>query len=179
MNYFNLPIFFKDFLIKQDNLVELIPITKSHPWIDYPVNKFINPEGIAWFTNHNIILKSALLFRAHANIIGPAHIDGLPNKPTNYGFNFVLEGHGEMQWLDVEKIEITSYTTLHNIKHTYAKSASDSNITVLDSWSGNAGIVKINTFHRIVTSDVDRVCLSVRPSLPISFEEAVNIIKAI
>jgi len=192
MNYINLPSYVRDFLITHDNLSELVPVVNGHSGLFYPTTKFITSAGFDWFNQHGIELRpNCLLFRARCNTEGPAHIDGtsldLESQPIPHvcAFNFVLEGHGEMQWVEVDE-----YTTNGDFKHNVpgtttraavqiVKQVPGSKITVLDTWTGDTGFVRIETFHRIVTTDVDRVCLSVRACFPLPFEEAAKQVREI
>jgi hypothetical protein len=187
MNYINLPKYVRDFVIKHDNLSELVPIINGHSGVFYPTTKFITTEGVEWFNNHGIQLRpNCLLFRARCNTTGIAHIDGtkldLDSQliPHLCAFNFVLEGHGEMQWVEVDKYisdgefktQVPSTQVIASVPIVTQEPGSE--ITVLDTWTGDTGFVRIETFHRVVTSDVDRVCLSVRACFPLPFDEAAK-----
>ena len=182
MNYINLPSYVRDFLITHDNLSELVPVVNDHSGIIYPTTKFITSAGFDWFNKHGIELRpNCVLFKAKCNTEGSAHIDGpmldLESQPIPHicAFNFVLEGHGEMQW-----VEVGEYTTNGDFKNNkIVKQLPGSKITVLDTWTGDTGFVRIETFHRIVTTDVDRVCLSVRACFPLPFEEAAKQVREI
>ena len=177
MNYINLPRYVREFLIKHDNLSELIPVANGHTGLFYPTATFITTEGFDWFSNRGIQLRpNCLLFRARCHTEGLAHIDGtsldLESQPGPHlcAFNFVLEGRGEMQW-----VEVGEYTTDGDFKNKkIVTQVPGSTTTVLDTWTGDTAFVRIETFHRIVTTDVDRVCLTVRALFPSPFEHAAK-----
>ena len=196
MNYVNLPRYIRDFLIPHDNLSELVPVVDGHKGISCPLTKFVSAEGIGWFKQQGIRLKSSIiLFRARCNTEGPAHIDSPYIDNTSrpglhlYAFNFVLEGRGEMQWVEVAEHTLKPFVRpvvdlAGTVLDVYTgipivKQVSGSKITVLDTWTGDTGFVNIETFHRIVTTDVDRVCLSVRAYFLFPFEQAAKQVREI
>jgi hypothetical protein len=173
MNYKDLPRhllkFFKPLDLK--TLSKNI-ITTGHSWRNIHLNDVIDSEGLLWFRERNIFLRETVfLFKATKNIQGPFHID---NGHSEFAINLVISGHGKMQWADnIVGNRIDSI--LNNSKYVKYENVTDFKLT--DTWEGDFGIVRILTPHRIVTSDEDRYCISIRsePKMGINtFDESVT-----
>ncbi len=150
----------------------LLKDKSGHDWIIIPTTDFLTKEGIYWFISRNIIIQKTLsLFKGVKNNQGPIHKD-----TRRFAFNFVLSGHGKMEWVsDIIGTETVSYANNAN----FVKWIDVNDFNIIDTWCGDLGIVKIETPHRVVTTDVDRYCISIRvvPNLGVqSFEEAVKAI---
>jgi len=149
----------------------------GHNWIIIPTTNFLTSEGIEWFTNKKIFLRNTVkVFKIEKNFKGPVHSDAYGPFDVEYAFNFVISGQGEMQWVDniqgTQKISNTN-NSLYTI-YTDVKS-----LDIIDTWNGDLGIVRVNVPHRVVTTNEERYCVSVRTiigSYPKTFEDAVNII---
>jgi len=177
-NYINLPESFKNFIKIPDNLTEIVPDFEKFNWIRSDTDLYLTKEGQAWFASKNLVIRpSVALFSIRANDVGEPHIDN-----TDYAFNFVVHGYGQMQWVEVEGDENSifwsddiggrvAYTSYENIK----------NINVIDTWEGTMALVKTGRCHRIVTSDSRRICLSIRMVTsrnPRTFEEIAKILES-
>lgn len=149
----------------------LLKDKSGHDWIFIPTTDFLTEEGISWFTSRNIIIrKTVSLFKGVRNNQGPMHKD-----TSRVAFNFVLSGHGKMEWVS-DIIGTVTISYANNTKG-FLKWADVNDFTINDTWCGDLGIVKIDTPHRLVTTDEDRYCVSIRvvPGMGIqSFEEAVK-----
>lgn len=105
------------------------------------------------------------------NYEGPIHTDNV-----EYAINFVLAGHGTMEW--VSELEATKYvSTVNGVS--YERYNDIKKFSVSDIWIGRAGIVRVNTPHRVTTTDSYRYCLSLRTvesMPPKTFDDAVKLI---
>jgi hypothetical protein len=163
MFYKNLPEESSEWLLPLDidKIISSFDFKGCHDWIHLNTKDVLSVKGWTWFLNRKIYPSAICsLFLAYPNKLCPIHID---HKINDVAFNFVLRGYGEMQWLDVQADEYTAdivipsgasakYTRFDNVKE----------ISILESWQGDRGMVRIGTPHRIVTSDSPRVCLSFR-----------------
>lgn len=151
----------------------LLKDKSGHDWINIPTTSFLTKEGISWFISRNIFISRTLtLFKGIKNHHGPIHIDASP-----VAFNFVISGHGKMEWIsDITGTEIIGFSKSNN-GNNFVKWVDVNDFNIIDTWCGDLGIVKIDTPHRIVTADEDRYCVSIRvdPGIGIqSLEEAVK-----
>jgi len=176
-----LPSSFRDLLIRKD--VDIVNIAEEHKlikhrWVVVPTNDVVTDEGCEWFKKNNIPLsKYVAVFKLEKFYNGPIHVDAPPQK---FGFNFVVCGQGEMQWVDFDgEPEETvwaingwtseKYHTFHNV----------TNVSVIESWSGTDGIVRVDVPHRVLGSDSDRYAVSVRPDWQqcnYTFDEVIQIL---
>lgn len=145
-----------------DKIMSSFDFKSPHDWIHLNTKDVLSVKGRLWFLEREIYLSSICsLFIAYPNELCPIHID---HKINDAAFNFVLRGSGEMQWLDLGDAE--EYTTDlvipsgASIKFTKFNNVNE--VSVLDSWQGDQGMVRVSDPHRIVTSDSLRVCLSLR-----------------
>jgi hypothetical protein len=185
--YHRLDIQYRDRMHYKDLPRELLQFTKpidyetllkykfGHDWTYIYVNDFLTEEGLLWFSSRNFFLrKDVQLFKIVKNYVGTFHSDSYSNdNGIEFAFNFVLSGQGTMQWADdiignkvIVKHNNTSYEKYHDAK----------DFKILDEWSGDLGIVKINAMHRVVNKNQHRYCASIRviPGLGIqTFDEAV------
>jgi hypothetical protein len=174
INYIDLPRELKQYQIIPSNLDELIPKRSTHYWNTWDLSMFFTKEGLNWFSDRGIVLQSfGNLFRAPANFEAPIHTD----VPSEFALNFVLEGYGEMQWVEAEgEKESKVFVTENGGVYPYTRYKSISKVDVLDKWTGDMALVRTTNFHRIKTMEVDRICLSVRPTTYYSFEEAARLL---
>lgn len=159
INYLNLPVEMKQYL-KEFNYINLTKDIVSHNWRYMPVDLVLTKEGKKWFFDKKIPLrKYASVFKIPKNFEGPIHTDMFEYDQTDCAFNFVLSGHGEMQW--ITNLKATEYTfNVNGSKHNQYKDIESFDIS--DVWTGNVGLVRIKVPHRVVTSGTDRYCLSIR-----------------
>jgi len=159
INYLNLPSDLRNFL-KEFNYIDLIKNVPDHAWTYISLDLVLTQEGKQWFIDKKITLaKYALVFKLPKNCEGAIHADVLKFEKPNCAFNFVLSGHGEMQW--VANIEATEHSHKHGSTN-YIRYTNIVKFDILDTWSGTDGLVRVNVPHRIVTTDADRHCLSLR-----------------
>jgi hypothetical protein len=178
MFYKNLPDESSEWILplNVDTIISSFNFKGSHDWIHLNTIDVLSISGWNWFFKRNIHLsRRCAFFLAHPNIEGPIHID---HEFNDVAFNFVLRGHGEMQWLNIEADKyianpvpvilpscsssltvVPSSTTAH-----YTRFNNIKEISMLDSWRGDRGMVRIGTPHRVVTTDCQRICLSLRQS---------------
>ena len=159
INYVNLPNEMKNF-IKEFNYVNLTKDMINHNWKYIPFDTVITTEGKQWFREKKIpVEKYVLLFKIPKNFEGPIHTDMLPLKKSNCAFNFVLSGNGKMQW--ITNLEATEY--IENVNSSvYRRYTNIKQFDILDTWTGDVGLVRINVPHRVVTTNADRYCISIR-----------------
>ncbi len=171
INYINLPNEIRNFL-KEFNYIDLTKNLSNHDWKYIPLDIALTEEGKQWFFDKKIPLQNyALIFKIPKNFEGPIHTDTHVSAKTNCAFNFVLSGHGEMQWLT--NLKATEYTYKFKGAN-YNRYKDIESFDILDVWTGDVGLVRINVPHRVVTTDTDRYCLSIRlekDSSPNTFDE--------
>lgn len=172
INYLNLPLYIKNFVISND-FKNLCHEGSYHGWTYQPIKDFIIDEGIDWFESLGFVLPDILsLFRIPANHQGHIHNDiNSLTKYQQYAINIVLDGKGEMQWVDnIKGNKIVARQ--NNVKYfNYDKVQS---FDIVDTWQGDIGLVRIDSWHRILCFDQPRYCISIRPIEPKTFEEAAG-----
>lgn len=171
MEYFiNLPDYFKNFIYYKDSIDTLIENKIEHTWVRFPIKEFVNNQGLDWFKDRNLkLLDFCNLFNAHefTNTYSNIHVDTMGDHLNEFAVNYILFGNGEMQWtkvdgsLTIRKINSSYFYGYENIRE----------VEILDKWSGSVGLVKINIPHRIVTTNLRRICLSLRFRKTCSFED--------
>ena len=147
--------------------LDKLKFENKHTWVSKPIEDVLTYDGIKWFQSKEIHLcPNALIFRIDAGHEGAVHDDGI-----EYAINFVLKGSGTMEWIDViegtkveEHYKGLNYTSFSNLQ----------NFKVKDSWSGSIALVRVNYPHRVVTTDNERYCLSIRATLPKTFDEVAE-----
>ena len=73
--------------------------TGNYYWVPVPLTDLVTPEGVQWFIERGMELsKKAAIFKISAGAIGATHID---NSLQKIGFNFVMEGNMQIEWVDV------------------------------------------------------------------------------
>jgi hypothetical protein len=171
MNYKDLPKELRQFT-KSIDYETLLKDKSRHDWCNIPINDFLTNDGLSWFSARSIFIQpTALVFKIIKNHEGIIHLDN-----EQFAFNFVLSGHGKMQWVD----NIIGNEILAN--HNGAKYGKYTDVTacrIIDTWSGDLGIVRINIPHRVVTTDEERYCVSIRTIQGTgvkTFEEAIEAI---
>ena len=171
INYLNLPNEMKNFL-KEFDYIDLTKNIFDHGWKFMPMDSVLTNEGKQWFVDKKIVLrKNAIIFKIPKNVTGPIHVDSTQPEENDCAFNFVLSGHGKMQW--ITNLEATEITFKYNSGY-YKLYENIVKFEILDVWEGNIGLVRINVPHRVVTTDSDRYCISIRlekGSSPNTFNE--------
>jgi hypothetical protein len=170
-----------DFVIPRDYMAELIDWNRGHDWTFMDVDCVLTDYAKSWMLEKGIILKKqAALFKADPFEEWYIHSD---HKIYDVGINFVVQGEGEMQWIDTSG---ATESPVHQIRE--GSDAIYTHITVpkikvLDSWSGKCGIVNTRVAHRISTLSstmpIPRLCLSFRPDrtkCDITFDKLYNLI---
>ncbi len=173
MNYINLPVDIES-AIKKVDIDSIIPPKQGHKITRVNTQDFLTNDTLKWFYSRKFFLKpTGFLFRMSENDAGPIHVD----SEDEYAFNFILRGLGEMQW--VSNI-VSESTKVYNVSNAAYLAYEDvKSFDIIDSWTGNVGLVKVNTPHRIVTGDSVRFCFSVRVYNNIhrkTFDEAYKLI---
>lgn len=158
--------------IKPVDYPRMLPDDEGHNWCVVNLTEFVTTEGIKWFLQRGLVLRSAAyLFRISPNYEGPIHCDA-----ANYAINFVLGGHGTMEW--ISDIDATTYVAnVHGLS--YERYKDIKKFSVSDTWTGTAGVVRVNVPHRVTTSDTFRYCLSLRTIervSPKTFDDVVKLI---
>jgi hypothetical protein len=177
MNYHkNIDETFLSFGIKQIDWKSLFDPTSphSHEWINVSVNDIFTDEGLKFFADRNIKLRSTTrVFRLNPNFTCEIHVD---SDYYDAAFNFVVEGAGEMQWVTVENSVETSgsYTKSDSKQGSFTLINDYTNLTVDDSWDGNCALVKISVPHRVIGGPGVRYCVSVRPTEDHFFDDLVG-----
>ena len=132
-------------------------------------------EAKQWFNDKKIALyDDAVLFKLPKNYNGPSHVDKM--DPSDCAFNFVVSGYGQMQW--VTNLKAVEWDQCKDNGTYYSRFLDIKSFDISEVWTGDAGLVKINIPHRIVTTDSERICLSVRIKkyvLPNTFDEIVKL----
>jgi hypothetical protein len=176
INHVQLPEELKSY-IKQIDYESLGPKESGHKWNYISIHDVLTVEGIRWFLSRKIFLRGDVhLFRLPKHSQGAIHIDGYDVDSLDYAFNFVVSGYGEMQWID----NIVGQEQVFDLD--YSKYVAFNDVTscnIVDTWDGDMALVRINVPHRIVTSDKDRYCISLRTlshMQPKTFDEVAKLI---
>lgn len=152
-------------------------VKSNHDFIKYPVVKALTSYGFYWFKERKILLRrNVKVFRIVKEFQGPIHTDFYNKKGTEFAFNFVYEGNGEMQWVEDINGEVLFVNNKDDVYPVYTNVTS---CNIIEKWNGSAALVKTDTFHRIVTQNEERYCLSFRTvfgTFPETFEEAAELI---
>ena len=167
INYLNL----SETLFKFIKPIELedIEFTTRHDWVYKRTTDVMTTEGIDWFKQRGIkFYPTSNLFKIAKNCEGPIHDDGI-----DFAINFIIKGYGTMEW--VNDLDATRLITrFHNLDYIVYKDVKSFN--VCDTWKGKLALVRVKSPHRIVTTDVDRYCLSIRSESPKTFDEAYKLL---
>ncbi len=162
--------------LKEFNHTNLIKNIPDHAFTYIPVDLALTQEGKQWFIDNNITLKkNAVVFTIPKNCEGGIHADMTKFEKPDCAFNFVLSGYGEMQWItNLEATEcVLNFNNASIVRYTDVIK-----FDISDVWTGNVSLVRINVPHRIVTTDSDRYCLSLRlekDSSLNSFDELIKL----
>ena len=159
--YKTLPEFINNFIIKPTDPFDLVKGITGHGWTTYNTEQFITKQGQDWFNQNQIILTpTSKYFICNANTVGPVHTD----QPFTWALNFTFEGHGEMQWVDIDADYIfNKHTVPSGETFVYKKYTTIRNISINESWTGTSALVRVNVPHRIVTNNNHRICISLIP----------------
>jgi hypothetical protein len=125
-----------------------------HNWYTVPAWKILNKTGLKYFKDVNHVN----IFRCKANQAGPIHID----KQTTTAINWIIQGEGLHQWFNPESCKVLRYNRAGN--EIYDPESAEL------IYQTDSQFMRVNTRipHRIVcTSEVDRICVSVRTSYQI------------
>jgi len=158
--YKDIPGLVSDFVINRDFVPMVNNINEGHGWKFVDTDYFLTSYAKNWFLDRGVILKTqAALFKAAPNNIWGVHAD---SKINDLGINFVLQGFGEMQWVDPIGAE---EFVIHENGVEFPGYGDSKDTQILDAWSGSCGIVNIKIPHRISTlnSNIPRICFSLRP----------------
>jgi hypothetical protein len=160
--------------------IDLSPVSyrSGFQWVFVNTNDCLTSTGKQWFKDRNIIVyEQAMLFKAESNSEHPLHTDG---EFLDAAFNFVLNKQGELQWAaDIESDIVIAKNVVNQF--TFTRYQNVKKMTVIDKWSGHAGLVRIGQPHRVVTYSEPRFCLSIRPvpfdsvGSEFKFDELVNL----
>jgi len=136
------------------------------------ISDFVSDEGLLWFANRGIILPGHVtLFKCINDHTSTIHHD---NPVRGFAINFIIQGHGEMQWFD---IDVPPDQPVENQKAFARFTNIDlDNITAISTWSGKAALVNTTIPHRIATTTAERICLSLRATHPTTFEQAAKLL---
>lgn len=161
MNFYkDIPAKVSDFVIERDYMSMVGDYNHGHDWRFVDTDYFLTDYAQNWFRERGVALKKqSSLFKADAGSIWPIHTD---SKVNDLGINFVLQGTGEMQWVEPVGAEESMYQE-HGVEYPVYRNAKE--ILVLGAWAGTCGVVNIKVPHRIstVNSSVPRICFSLRP----------------
>jgi hypothetical protein len=158
--YKDIPGLVSDFVIDRDFVPMVKDVPMGHGWRFVDTDYFLTEYAKNWFLEKGVILKKqAALFKADANNIWGIHTD---SKINDLGINFVWQGSGEMQWVELTDAE---EFTIHENRVEFPGYRHATDTRVLDGWTGSCGIVNIKIPHRISTinSNIPRICFSLRP----------------
>ena len=159
MQYYKpLPEFINNFIIKPKDPSDLIKGLSGHNFTSYNTEQFLTKQGQDWFKKHQISLTpTSRCFVCDANTAGAVHTD----QPFTWALNFVFEGHGELQWVDIDAdYIITKHAVLSGETFRYKKYTTIRNISTNESWSGTSALIRVDLPHRIVTNNSHRISLS-------------------
>ena len=157
-------------------------LSSDDPGVNLPLFRLINTRSVTlhdlWpegnvadkLTHAGIEPYFIRIFRWAPNRFFPWHIDGIISKPRFCALNWVLEGHGEIQWntkfeWDNTPCKTTAFKVrLGNYDDPYEESV-------------NANACLVNTFipHRVVNmNNMHRVTISIVTNEELSYTEVYN-----
>lgn len=122
-----------------------------HNWYTIPAYYILNREGLKFFKNVNYVN----VFRCLANQIGPIHED----RQTSTAINWIIQGEGIHQWFHPDDCKIFRYNRADNAVYEVgdAKPIFETEMKFMKAYT--------HIPHRVIcTSDVDRICISIRTS---------------
>jgi hypothetical protein len=157
-------------------------LSSDDPGVSLPLFRLINTKSV---TLHNLWsegniadkLKNAgiepyfiRIFRWPPNRFFPWHIDGVASKPRFCALNWVLEGHGEIQWN--AKFEWDETTNKTNAFKNRPGKYDD---IYEESTNANACLVNTLIPHRIVNmNNAHRITLSILVNEKLNYAEVYN-----
>lgn len=172
INHRTLPPELVDKIIKKDINIEkfFFRYTNGNPHDvikiddDYILTEF----GIEWFNSIGLTERDSHLFRLAPSFVANVHEDDA--NADFCSFNYVVEGHADMQWVEMEKFEryIETHWSADKITRSdVPRYRGIEGLTVIDSWmpkQGEMGLVRIDVPHRVVNLlDVPRYAATIRP----------------
>ena len=175
-----LPLDLRKIILKDNiNVPELlIPYNlNGHGWCEFDTNQIVSESGRFWFNHLGVDLSPKVaLFKLDKFYTGPIHIDAVPQK---FGFNFVMEGTGDMQWVNIEErsYEYTSKTEKCT-STPFKRFNNTAPFTVIETWLGTDGLIRVDIPHRVIGGSEDRYTISIRPSgkCNYTFDDMVQIL---
>jgi hypothetical protein len=147
-----------------------------HTWVNHPIENIFTQHGLKFFMNRNILIRETTrIFKLKSKFESGIHID---SDYYDSAFNFVVEGDGTMQWVNVNNgLEFQgSYTQSNSKLGSYKNFPIYNSIDILDKWSGKCALVRISVPHRMLGGAIDRYCISVRPKQEHFFDDLINLI---
>lgn len=120
-----------------------------HNWYTIPAVLVLNAEGIKFFKDVTYVN----VFRCKAGEIGPIHED----RQTSAAINWIVQGEGVHQWFHPESCKVLRYNRADNAIYDPdgAEIIYETDMKFMKAYT--------HIPHRVIcTSDVDRVCISVR-----------------
>jgi hypothetical protein len=157
-----------------EDLSDTLPRYKSYP-IDH--KEIWNTEISKQLISAGLAPSSARVFRWAPNLDSGWHIDGSPNRVTQFAINWIMHGSGVIQWnskLDLSntpKVSTAKGWTPSNKFHTYEEQI-----------DGHGCIVNTAVPHRVVNnSNEHRITVSVvfEKNSEITYNDAVIILSNI
>ena len=122
-----------------------------HNWYTIPAYYILNREGLKFFKNVNYVN----VFRCMANQVGPIHED----RQTSTAINWVIQGEGVHQWFHPDDCKVLRLNRADNAIYDAgdAKPIFETDMKFMKAYT--------HIPHRVVcTSDIDRICISIRTS---------------
>lgn len=178
--YYPLPNIFSTFVKPFDYQARIEQHNCSVVFFD--TQEVLTDYAQCWFADHGFVLcDQHVFFEKPPNVIGPIHSDGIEHDydgyGNNYAFNWVVQGHGTMEWIDIASYRNRNLTKVSVPVEVYFHTYQDiQNYEVIDSWSGNMALVNVKQPHRVNTTTEFRYCLSLRTKAncgPVNFEDAL------
>jgi len=173
--YKDLPGQVSDYVIPRDYMSMVTEFRTAHDWRFVDTDYFLNDYGRNWFLEKGLVFKKqSSLFKGEPHIISSFHSD---SKINDLGINFILQGEGEMQWVEPVGATEIEYPDQGAYIQTWINIQE---IKVLGTWTGKCAMVNVKVPHRVTTlnSDVPRVCFSLRPDLTkcsMNFDKLYNL----
>ena len=166
---------FLNYGIKPVDFTNVFHDDNPHELINMPVTDVFTSEGIKFFTDRNIKLRSTTrVLRLVAGHEGVIHLD---SEYYDSAFNFIIAGDGTMEWVTMDGVgSYGAYTQSDSGSGSYKRFDGYTTLDIDASWSGKCALVRINTPHRAIGGTSDRYCISVRPTEDHFFDDLVSLI---
>jgi hypothetical protein len=131
-----------------------------------PTTELLNDNGLDFFKSNKIELNDlSTIFITPTNHKSFIHCDTKNNKICR--INYILHGEGKMIWYSLNNYTEKTITrnSMYDNAYSFIEYKDISNEEIIEIWDGQSGecaITNINSPHNIVTTDSNRIVLSIK-----------------